>query len=53
VIDNVYIDVPKPMAPRVGLIVGEPYIVARDSTGKVVWHKRVLPLAKVPPCRFG
>jgi hypothetical protein len=53
VIDNVYIDVLKPMAPKIGLFVGEPYIVARDSSGKLIWHRKVLPLTHAPSCGLG
>jgi len=54
VINNVYIDVLKPMAPKVGLIIGEPYIVARDASGKVVWHKPVFAVSSLlPRCDLG
>jgi hypothetical protein len=43
VLDNVYIDVLKPMTD-------EDYIVAREANGKVVWHEGVNGGAKVPSC---
>jgi hypothetical protein len=45
VIDNVYIDVLKPLA-------NEDYIVARDANGKMIWHTHALRGPKVPVCGF-
>ena len=46
VIDNVYIDVLKPMT-------GEDDIVAREASGKVVWHEAVRGGPRLPSCGVG
>jgi hypothetical protein len=46
VINNVYIDVLKPMS-------GEDYIVAREASGRVVWHEAVNEGPNVPSCGLG
>lgn len=43
VVNNVYIDVLKPIA-------GEDYIVAREASGKVVWHEGVNGGPQTPTC---
>jgi hypothetical protein len=56
VINNVYIDVLKPVDGVRNPATREDYIVARDAQGKVVWHKQLLqfpPHAAVPSCGLG